>query len=161
MTTATTAPPGLGPAVGRAERALSQLLGDVLAETGTAPDTWYAFQRLAAFAAPPSRQAFLRDLRGELVEDDASATALLERIVAAGLMGETREQAGDDARIRLTEAGEALRERIRVPSAALTRQLTAPFDPADVEVTIRTLAGLTERARTLRGPAAPSGRAQS
>jgi DNA-binding MarR family transcriptional regulator len=142
-------PPSLGPPVGMAERALTRLLTGVLAETATPTLTWYAFQRLGTFQAAPSPGDFRRDLRDELDLDDAAATALLDEIVAAGLM----EAAGDGTRVVLTALGAARRDQIRASLAVVLGELTGPLDPGDVATTIRTLTTVTERARALAGRA--------
>jgi len=130
---------------------MTRLLLDVLAETGTPELTWYAFQRLSVLQPAPSPDAFRRDLGHELELDDASAAALLGQIVAAGLMHEVSDQDGGAARIALTTEGESVRARIRRSVAGLVAELVEPFDPKDIEVTTRTLTGLTERARELHG----------
>jgi DNA-binding MarR family transcriptional regulator len=140
---------GLPPAVGTAERAMSRLLLDVLAETGTPELTWYAFQRLAVLQPAPTPDAFRRDLGRELELDDASAAALLDEIVAAGLMHEVSDPDSGEARMALTAEGESVRGRIRRSVAALVAELVESFDPKDIEITIRTLARLTRRAREL------------
>jgi len=73
--------------------------------------------------------------------------------MAAGLMHEVSDPAGGDARVALTTAGEDLQGRIRASLAAGTGELVAPFDPQDIQTTIRTLTALTERARVLHGDA--------
>ena len=140
---------GLPPALGTAERAMTRLLLDVLAQTGTPELTWYAFQRLSVLQPAPTPGAFRRDLGDELELDDAAAAALLGEIVAAGLMHEASGPDGSDARIALTAAGQGVRARIRGSVAALVAELVESFDPADIEITTRTLTGLTERARAL------------
>jgi DNA-binding MarR family transcriptional regulator len=139
----------LGPALGLAERTLRRGLLSVLAETGTPVQTWYAFQRLSVFAAAPTAAAFRRDLSETLDLDGPAAAALLAEITAAGLMHEVSDPAGGDPRIACTAAGDDLQRRIRASLAAGTSELLAPFDPADVATTIRTLTALTERAREL------------
>jgi len=142
-----TGAPSLGPAVGMAERALTRILARVLAETGTPTLTWYAFQRLAVFGSAPSPADFRRDLRDELDLDDSAAAALLDELVAGGLM---QTQDGG-TRVTLTDAGQALRDRIRAATAATAGELTASLDPGDVATTVRTLAAVTAQARTLAG----------
>lgn len=159
----------LGPALGMAERTLRRRLVSVLAETGTPVQTWYAFQRLSVFESAPTAAAFRRDLSETLDLDAPAAAALLDEITAAGLMHEASDPAGGlmleasdpagggareasdpvggDARIAFTTAGDELQRRIRASLAAGTGELLAPFDPRDVETTIRTLTALTERAR--------------
>ncbi len=143
----------LGPALGMAERTLTRGLLSVLAETGTPAETWYAFQRLSVFGPAATADAFRRDLSDTMDLDGPAAAALLDGIVAAGLMHEVSDPAGGDARITLTPAGEDLQRRIRASLAAGTGELIAPFDPEDIETTIRTLNALTERARVLHGDA--------
>jgi len=146
---------GLPPALGTAERAMTRLLLDVLAGTGTPELTWYAFQRLSVLQPAPTPDAFRRDLGDELGLDEASAAALLDEIAAAGLMHEVSDPDNGEARIALTTAGESVRARIRRSVAALVAELVESFDPKDIEITTRTLTGLTERARELhrRAPA--------
>ena len=149
---ASAAPPAaaaLPPALGTAERAMTRLLLDVLAQTGTPELTWYAFQRLSVLQPAPTPDAFRRDLGDELELDAAAAAALLGEIVAAGLMHEVSGPDGGEARIALTAAGQSVRARIRGSVAVLVAELVQSFDPADIEVTTRTLTGLTERARAL------------
>lgn len=140
---------GLPPALGTAERAMTRLLLDVLAQAGTPELTWYAFQRLSVLQPAPTPDAFRRDLGDELELDDAAAAALLDEIVAAGLMHEVSGPDGGDAQIALTAAGQSARARIRGSVAALIAELVESFDPQDIEITTRTLTGLTERARAL------------
>ena len=140
---------GLPPALGTAERAMTRLLLDVLTQTGTPELTWYAFQRLSVLQPAPTPDAFRRDLGDELELDGAAAAALLDEIVAAGLMHEVGGPDGDEARIALTAAGQRARARIRGSVAALIAELVESFDPRDIEITTRTLTGLTERARAL------------
>src|SRR5215468_11282536 len=104
---------GLPPALGTAERAMTRLLLDVLAGTGTPELTWYAFQRLSVLQPAPTPDAFRRDLGDELGLDEASAAALLDEIAAAGLMHEVSDPDNGEARIALTTAGESVRARIR------------------------------------------------
>src|SRR5215472_15958663 len=110
---------GLPPALGTAERGMTRLLLDVLAETGTPELTWYAFQRLSVLRPAPTPDAFRRDLGHELELDDASATTLLDEIVAAGLMHEPGDPDGGTARVTLTATGENVRARIRRSVTAL------------------------------------------
>src|SRR5262249_41293149 len=66
-----------------------------------------------------------------------------------GLMHEVSDLDGGEARIALTAAGESVRARIRRSVATLLAALVECFDPKDIEITTRTLTGLTERAREL------------
>jgi DNA-binding MarR family transcriptional regulator len=147
--------PDIGSAIGQAENAMTRLLIDVLAETGTPENTWYAFRRLSGFAAAPSPAAFRQDVGDALNLDERAAAALLDEGVALGLMQEVADPAGGGPRVALTAAGEAARDRIRASVTAVISDLVASLDPADVRTTVQTLTSLTERAHALRGESPP------
>jgi DNA-binding MarR family transcriptional regulator len=152
--------PDIGPAIGLAENEMNRLLIDVLAQTGTPENVWYAFRRLSGFAAPPSPAVFGRDVGEALGLDEHAAAALLDEAVALGLLHEVTDPADGGPRVALTSAGEAARGRIRASVTAVITDLVASLDPQDVQVTVQTLTALTGRARTLRAgeqPGAGSG----
>jgi hypothetical protein len=151
--------PDIGPAIGLAENEMTRLLIDVLAQTGTPENVWYAFRRLSGFATPPSPAAFRQDVGDALGLDEQAAAALLDEGVALGLMHEIidpsdpsdpSDSADGGPRVALTSAGEAARGRIRASVTAVIADLVASLDPQDVQVTVQTLTALTDRARTLR-----------
>jgi DNA-binding MarR family transcriptional regulator len=142
--------PDIGPAIGLAENEMTRLLIDVLAQTGTPENVWYAFRRLSGFAAPPSPAAFRQDVGDALGLDEQAAAALLDEGVALGLLCEVTDPADGSPRVALTSAGEAARGRIRASVTAVITDLVASLDPQDVRTTVQTLTALTNRARTLR-----------
>ncbi len=139
-------PPGLaiGQAVGQAERVLTRLLSGVLAETGTTRETYLALQRLSVHGDRAVRDDYVRDLSDWLGLDLWAAGELADGMVDAGLL------ALSDGTIRLADGGAELREGIRQSIGTITGPLYAPLDPADIETTVRTLRGITSRARELR-----------
>src|SRR5215469_8632216 len=134
----------VGQAVGQAQQVLTRLLSGVLAETGTARETYLALQRLAAHGDAAGRDRYVRDLSESLGLDLWAAGELADDMVDAGLLTLAGETIG------LAEAGASLRERIRRSVGAVTRPLYAQLDPADIETTVRTLEDITSRARELR-----------
>ena len=142
--------PDIGPAIGLAENEMTRLLIDVLAQTGTPENIWYAFRRLSGFAAPPSPAAFRQDVGDALGLDEQAAAALLDEGVALGLLHEVTDPADGSPRVALTTAGEAARGRIRTSVTAVIADLVASLNPQDVHVTVQTLTALTTQARTLR-----------
>src|ERR1700722_10468165 len=142
--------PDIGPAIGLAENEMTRLLIDVLAQTGTPENVWYAFRRLSGFAAPPSPAAFRQDVGDALGLDEQAAAALLDEGVALGLLHEVTDPADGSPRVVLTSAGEAARGRIRASVTAVITDLVASLDPQDVRTTVQTLTALTNRARALR-----------
>lgn len=127
----------IGQAVGQAEAMLSKLLARVLAESGTRRQDYLALQRLAALGGSALREDYLADLSGWLDIDLWAAGELADGLCESGLL------AHDGPIVRLAAAGARLRERIASSAGAATRPLVAPIDPADLEVTIRTLRALT------------------
>jgi DNA-binding MarR family transcriptional regulator len=154
--TQTTARPPvpLGQAVGAAEAALTSLLTGVLAETGTSRLTYLAFQRLSLAGGTAPADGYVRDLRDALALDEEAATALAASLRTAGFTQELERDAA--AVVQLTDAGTALAGRIRRSVGRVTAELVAPFDPGDIETTIRTLQAVTQRAQQLR-PAGQEG----
>jgi len=149
-TQATARPPAtIGQAVGIAETELTRLLAGVLAQTGTARETYLALQRLSFLGGTPARQAFVLDLSDALALDEPSAAALADSLRTAGLIHDLERDASGGV-VELTAAGAALQDRLRRSVGRLAAELVAPFDASDIETTIRTLQAVTERARQLR-----------
>ena len=127
-----------GQALGLAERTLSAVLRQHLAQRNTIPEAWYTLRLLATRGPAYPRADLTRMLEGPGFDADA-AHALLARLQADGLIR-------GDAQLDLTPAGEAhyqsLREYISGPSV----QLLSQFDVHDVETTVRTLQAITAKA---------------
>ncbi len=142
MTTATPQIYGeFGQALGLAERTLSAILREHLAQRGTVPEKWYALKLLASTGGSGlSRDALIRTLSTSPTFSAGAAEDLLGGLEADGFV------VSDDAIIRLSERGEAafadLRAYVAGPSVALLSQ----FDVHDIETTVRTLQAITERA---------------
>jgi hypothetical protein len=99
-----------------AERTLTAILHQHLAEHATAPETWYALQLIATRGPGLSREALIRDLEGSPNVESRSVGALMARLDADRLIR-------GGAEIDLTAEGEALhrglREYINGPTVAL------------------------------------------
>jgi hypothetical protein len=137
----------IGQVVGQAEAVLTKLLAGVLAETGTARETYLAMQRLLAHNDEANREVYVRDLSDWLDLDLWSAGELADGLVAEGLLMLDHET------IRLAPPGAELRERIRGGIGSRMAPVWEQLDPADVETTVRTLRRVTTLARDVR-PAA-------
>src|ERR671936_257244 len=103
-----------------AERSLTNLLHEHLAERDVEPDTWYALRLIASRAPGADREALIDDLDGSR-NVTASARDLLARLEAEGLI---RGDAEVDPTVRLLDQ----------------------FDIQDIETTVRTMRAITERA---------------
>jgi len=139
----------IGGAVGQAESVLSRLLAGVLAKTGTSRETYLALQRLLAHGDDVGREAYVRDLSDALDIDLWSAGELAFGLITDGLV----TRAGET--ITLSEAGAALRERIRQEIGDVMAPVWEQLDPADIETTVRTLGRVTTLARAVRSGAVP------
>lgn len=127
-----------GQALGLAERTLSAVLREHLAQRGTVPEAWYTLRLLATRGPAYPRAELVRLLEGPTFNADA-ARSLLGRLEADGLIG-------GGAELDLTAAGrteyESLRDYISGPSVELLSQ----FDVRDIETTVRTLQAITAKA---------------
>jgi Mn-dependent DtxR family transcriptional regulator len=123
-----------------AERTLTAVLRQHLAERQTTPETWYALQLIATRGPGLDRTALSDDLEGAPNLNADSTRELLARLEADGLIH-------GDAQVDLTTAGEAVHRSLREYVAVPRNQLLSQLDAEDVETTIRTLQAITERAR--------------
>jgi DNA-binding MarR family transcriptional regulator len=138
-----TTPPAIysqfGPSLAFAERTLTAILREHLAQRGTQPETWYALQLIATRGPGLSRQELTDTLAGSPNLDAGSASELLERLEAEGLIrGATK--------VDLTGEGQALHRSLREYVLGPTTRLLSQFDIHDIETTIRTMQAITKRA---------------
>ena len=126
-----------------AERTLSAVLREHLAERGTEPETWYALQLLATRGPALDRTTLSRELAGSRTLDADSARELLARLEAAGLIH-------GGATVSLTAEGQALHQRLSEYVAVPRIRLLSQFSVDDIDTTVRTLQAIAERAREER-----------
>ena len=138
-----TTPPAVygqfGQALAFAERTMTAVLHEHLAQRGTKPETWYALQLIATRGPGLSRQALSRALEGSRNVEATSAHELLARLEAEGLIS-------GDAHVDLTAEGEALHHSLREYVGGPTARLLSQFDIHDIETTVRTVQAITRRA---------------
>jgi DNA-binding MarR family transcriptional regulator len=139
MTTAPTAYTQFGYTLALAERTLTAVLQDHLAERGVRPETWYALQLLTVRGPVLEREALAADLASSRALNPDSTRELLARLEAEGLICGDRE-------IELTDDGRALHRSLREYVAVPRDRLLSQFDVEDIETTVRTLRAIAERA---------------
>ena len=139
MTTAPTAYTQFGYTLALAERTLTAVLQDHLAERGVRPETWYALQLLTVRGPVLDREALAADLASSRALNPDSTRALLARLEAEGLIRGDRE-------VELTDDGRALHRSLREYVAVPRDRLLSQFDDEDIETTVRTLRAIAERA---------------
>ena len=134
-----TTPVPFGQTLAFAERTLTAVLREHLAQRDTVPETWYALQLIASRGPGLARKALSDDLEGSRTMTAESTVRLLARLESEGLIqGETE--------VDLTAEGESLYESLREYVAGATAQLLSQFDADDIDTTVRTLQAVTERA---------------
>ncbi len=130
-----------GQALGFAERALSTILREHLAQRDTVPEKWYSLKLLAgAGEAGLSRDALVRTLSTSPTFSARAADDLVAGLEADGLV------TGDGAALRLSQAGQAEFDDLRAFVAGPATALLSQFDVHDIETTVRTLQAITARA---------------
>ena len=139
MTTQPEAFAQFGQTLAFAERSLTAVLRQHLAERETTPETWYALQLIATRGPGLDREALSRDLEGSPNLDPGSTRELLAQLEADGLIS-------GDAEVDLTTAGAAVHRSLRESIAGPRNRLLGQFDVEDVETTVRTLQAITARA---------------
>jgi DNA-binding MarR family transcriptional regulator len=135
----TTPTPPFGQTLAFAERTLTAVLRQHLAQRGIVPETWYALQLIATRGPGLARQALSTDLEGSRTMNPESTRALLARLEAEGLIR-------GGSKVDLTPKGEDLHRSLREYIAGPTARLLGQFPAEDIQTTIRTLQAITERA---------------
>jgi DNA-binding MarR family transcriptional regulator len=135
-----TTPVPFGQTLAFAERTMTAVLRQHLAERDATPETWYALQLIAQRGPGLARQALSDDLEGSRSLNPDSVRQLLARLEVEGLIH-------GDAEVDLTAEGSALHASLRDYIAGPTAQLLSQFDPDDINTTVRTLQAITERAQ--------------
>ena len=127
-----------GQALAFAERTLTTVLRDHLAERDTEPETWYALQLIATRGPALARDKLSSLLEGSPNLDADSTRELLARLQADGLID-------GDAHVDLTPEGAALHRSLREYVLRPTIELLGQFELEDIETTVRTLQAITDR----------------
>jgi DNA-binding MarR family transcriptional regulator len=140
MTTTATLYGRFGYTLAFAERTLTAQLRQHLAERDVKPESWYALRLIAAEGPGLARDALTHELEGSRGLNANSTLELLARLEADGLIS-------GDAELDLTPEGDALYRSLREYIAGPASHLLSQFDVADVEITVRTLQAIAERAQ--------------
>ena len=138
-----TTPPAVfaqfGQTLAFAERTLTAVLREHLAERDCTPETWYVFQLVSSRGPEFSREALISDLAGSRNLDAASAAELVVRL-------EAEELVHGDTHVEMTAKGEELYRSLREHVLTGTARLLGQFDIRDIETTVRTVRAITQRA---------------
>jgi DNA-binding MarR family transcriptional regulator len=119
-----------------AERTMSAVLRQHLAERRVEPETWYALKLIAGRSPRAPRDQLLRDLGGSRTLSAGSADEVLTRLETEGLIR-------GDAEVELTPDGERLYRDLHGYVSRPTARLIGRLDPGDIDTTVRTLQAIT------------------
>jgi hypothetical protein len=122
-----------------AERTLTEVLRRHLARWGIVPETWYALKLIATGGPELSRGTLTDSLARSRSLDPGSTSELLARLEAEGLIC-------GDLEVDLTEDGGILYRSLREFVTRPTAELLGHFEIDDINTTVRTLQGITQRA---------------
>jgi hypothetical protein len=106
---------------------------------GPAFDVAGALELIAGHGPAPDRQALTDELKGSPTLTAESASELLARLEAEGLIRGGRQ-------VELTPEGQALYHSLSEYVAVPRVRLLSQFNPDDIETTVRTLQAIAERA---------------
>jgi hypothetical protein len=122
-----------------AERTLTTVLRQHLAEREITPEKWYALKLIGTRGPGVARKLVIADLEGSPTLNSDSTRDLLARLEAEGLLR-------GGAELDLTAEGEVLFRNLEEYVSRPTAELLSQFDIDDVDTTVRTLQAITERA---------------
>ena len=117
MTTVPAAYAQFGYTLALAERTLTAVLREHLAERGTEPETWYALQLLAMRGPALDRTALSEELAGSRTLNPDSARELLARLEAAGLIRGGAHDQPDRGRASAAPQPQRVHRRAADPAA--------------------------------------------
>lgn len=140
-----------GQDIAEAEGAVTRLLEQTLAKTGTITRPEYIALRVLVARGPWESPRELRDFlagQRQLGLTEAAAAELLASLEDQGLASGTAAAAPGPA--EATEAGTALLARLNAAVAPATQALYAGFDPDELATTHRVLTQVIERAGQLQ-----------
>ncbi|MGW7366953.1 hypothetical protein ACWGI8_26850 [Streptomyces sp. NPDC054841] len=143
-----TTPTVNGQVIGQAHYATRAVLERVLARTGTTFEQSVALNATATVGEGDAgegveRARLIDRMTGTLKIDEAAVLAVIAELTSAQLL---ETAAGDDAVLRLTDAGASLNRTIRASVGEITARLYADLPADDLAAAGRVLAVVTERA---------------
>ncbi|WP_327326998.1 hypothetical protein OG735_34145 [Streptomyces sp. NBC_01210] len=147
-----TAPTLNGQVIGQAHYATRAVLERLVAGTGATFHQVVALNATADSGAAMDRDRLVLRMTSTLKIDESTALAAIADLTASKLV-ETLP--GDESRIRLTDAGRALQDRISIATAGITERLYGDLPAEDLAAASRVLTAVTARANAELDSAQP------
>jgi len=129
--------------LGRTEKSLNAILGQLLAGSGVTEPQWVALTLAVSSPAEIGRDAYVGLVAGALRVSESRARAQIAELAAARLLD---LPASDDAPITATESGQQLYRRVRAATGEVTRRMWGDLPAADLEAAGRVLRTVLSRA---------------
>lgn len=148
MTASETVSIPFGQRLGEAARGARALLVHTLAGAAATFETWVVLNMLTTRGQSLRRDAIERELAAGLQTSVGEVANTIDQLASRGLIRVS--PAGDgNAEVALTAAGQAEYGRLRDAVNATTARLLGDFDPGEVQITVRVLTQVKERADSL------------
>jgi DNA-binding MarR family transcriptional regulator len=129
--------------LGRAEKTLNAILGQLLAGSGVTEPQWVALTLAVSSGGDINRDVYLGKVAGALRVSDTRASAQIAELAAARLLD---LPASDGAPITVTESGQQLYRRVRAATGEVTQRMWGDLPAADLEAAGRVLRTVLSRA---------------
>jgi hypothetical protein len=125
--------------IGQTEKTLNAILDRLLADTGLDEPQWVTLTIAVMAGEPLERDALVSRVPAAVKIADAKARARVDKLTAAGLLGE-------GSPVGVTEAGKQLQARTRSRVVEITDRMWGDLPPEDLAAAGRVLTTVLERA---------------
>jgi DNA-binding MarR family transcriptional regulator len=129
--------------LGRTEKTLNAILGQLLSGSGVTEHQWVALTLAVADDGQTGRAGYTGHVSSALRVSEARAGAQISELAAAGLI---ELPASEAARVTVTSSGRQLYDRVRTATAAITQRMWGDLPVADLEAAGRVLSTVLRRA---------------
>jgi hypothetical protein len=125
--------------IGQTEKTLNAILDRLLTGTGLDEPQWVTLTIAVTADGPLERDQLVSRVAGAVKIADAQARARIDKLAAAGLLGE-------GSPVEVTDAGRQLHARIRSRVVEITDRMWGDLPPEDLAAAGRVLSTVLERA---------------
>jgi len=138
----TTTPVFSAQLLGRTEKTLNAILGQLLAGSGVTEPQWVALTLAVTSGGEIDRDTYASKVAGALRVSEAHAGAQITELAAARLL----EPASGGGPITVTESGRQLYQRVRAATETITQGMWGDLPAADLQAAGRVLRTVLDRA---------------
>lgn len=139
----TTTPVFSAQLLGRTEKTLNAILGQLLAGSGVSEPQWVALTLAVTRGRDISQAVCTGEVAGALRVSEADAGVQITELAAAGLLD---LPASDTGPIAVTESGHRLFHQVRAATSEITQRMWGDLPAADLDAAGRVLSTVLRRA---------------